>query len=336
MFKYFIQLILTLLITITIWTKLYSMVDMRLHPQDIPRWKHKLEIVNDQKLYFETLVMGDSSTDAAIVPRFEVGKRFNMSLGAGTPIDAYFYFTRYLKHHAAPKKLIIGFSPINLIGRDEFYDHALMLNFFSFNELFEIGNDLDKLESLHTRAYEMPAIFFNKLKEKNLISYIYYYELASIQLSLSEYQLSLLENLFIPHVYENNLKRYNDFVSNPNMHIEVPSAPISVRSDRVPKKFIMNTLYKKFMERIVALATSRGISVYIIMTPASKVYESFVKRDSYEDLLNFYKKLSASNSLVHAYPKELFYSADLFEDSLHLKEEGAVLFSQVVNKFISE
>lgn len=334
MVKFFGQLIFTLLVAIIAWTKIYSLIGMRVHVRDLARWKYKMEIVNNPNLYFETLIVGDSATDAGIIPRQIKDKQFNMSLGGGTPIDAYFYLSRYIKSHSAPRKLVIGFSPIGFEERDEFYTHALMLNIFSFNELFGIGKHLENLRSIvsRERKIELPEYLSSQLMAHNLEKYVYYYELISIQLSLSRYQLDLMENLYIPHVYKINKERYNELIENPNIHIKGVIGRNDVRSSVVPMRFSVSKMNDLYLKKIIELAELKNIQIYLITPPYNKIYEK--NFENKEDVVLYYRQLAKNHPLVHVYPEFLGYEHDNFEDSMHLTEKGAFVFSQVVDHFI--
>lgn len=332
MIKFFSQLIVVLLLTMLAWTKLYSLMDMRLHIRDLARWKYKMEIVDNPKLYFETLIVGDSATDAGIVPRYLEGKQFNMSLGGGTPVDAYFYLSGYLKNHKLPKKLVVGFTPVGFEERGEFYTHALMLNIFSFKELFGIGKHIDNLEAIGTKEYELPKTLSKNLIENNLMRYVYYYELLAIQCSLSKYQINLLENLYIPHVYRINNERYKELVKNPNIHITASIGKNNIKNPMVPLRFNVSKINDIYMRKIIELAKSKNIQIYLITPPYNKIY----KKDfaNVKDIVAYYHQLASGNPLVHVYPEFLGYSYEDFEDSMHLTEKGAAVFSKVVSDFI--
>jgi len=140
---------------------------MRIYTQDISHWKFILDRVEDPKQSFETLVLGESETDSFVIPKIIPGKRFNICLGGGTSVDGYYYLKRYLKSHQAPKKVIIAYALISMMTKDEFYTHALSMNYFSFRELWEVGEHINKLESLHSREYELPLPLLDYFKKEN-------------------------------------------------------------------------------------------------------------------------------------------------------------------------
>ncbi len=331
--NFFLCILGTLLFTAYVWSHLFTALGFRLQTQDYSRWKYKLELINNKNHDFKTIIIGDSTTDAAIVSNLTKGGSLNISLGGSSTIDAYFMLKRYLKNNGKLSNLVIGFNSQSFENKELFYRHGLMLNMFTFNELFQLGSDLIDLSSLDSNNLGYPFIVVDVFKKLNLARYLYYYELLSIQLSLSNYQLDLVSNLFNESLYKLNYNKYIESKFNPNINLDVRNEVNDKASSRVVPRLIVNQLFNLYLLKILDLAKSNGISVYIIHPPVNKIYSNNTLLIS--SYLKYMNSLFLIHPEIHIYPNIEVYPAHFFKDSVHVDRLGSELFTKKLEKFIT-
>lgn len=336
MLRFFATIIFVSAITLGIWTNLYSALRMRIYTQDISHWKFILDIVDDPKQSFNTLVFGESQTDSFVMPKLIPGERLNICLGGGTSVDGYYYLKHYLKAHPAPKKVIIAYGLISMMTKDEFYTHALTMNYFSLGELWEVGRHIDKLESLHNREYELPLLLLDYFKSKKWFQAIYAVELLSMQLSISKHQLTNFHNVFVPHVYRINQKNFNAIKQNPNfdMVIHFTRSEIADREETA-RKLQFNPIYFEYYKKIIELTTSLGIETYVVIAPINDIYKGWVDEKSYSVAYKFFIEMESKYPKLHVWRDPIYYPKDHFSDLFHASEIGYERFTRFIDEFSS-
>lgn len=333
--NFYLYLFFSLLLVIFSWTNLYSAIGFRIQTQNFSRWKYKFDFINNTNLDFKTLVIGDSTTDAAVIPKLQNNERYNLSLGGSSTIDAYFLLKRYLKNNHKLTNLVIGYNSQSFDKREFFIRHGLMLNMFSFLELAELGSELDDdLNLLDSNNLGFSSGTINFFKNLKIVRYLYYYELLTIQLSLSNYQLNLVGNLFNPSLYKLNYNKYIESLANPYVNLDVRTEVNDKISSDVAPKLIVNKLFNLYLLKILELAKENRISVYIIHPPINQIYnDNKMLMSAYSKYLNL---LSLKHPEVHIFPKSLVYPKQLFKDTVHIDKIGSESFTETLVEFITK
>jgi hypothetical protein len=311
------------------WTIIYRQLYFRISYQDVSRWRFKIETARNADKKFDKIIVGDSSADAAFVPRYKEGEVFNMSLGGGTPIDAYYYLKTYLSHHSPPKKVIISFSALSFQSKEELLSHCLLSGSFDYVEMVKaiFSDEKIELSDLYTSPGPLEpiknSIMFNKIK--------ILLNITLFKLYLHPQQINAVENIFIEHIYKHNLKNYNSLLKNPGQHIEVPVKNNIRPSTAFHYYFKMNLIYKYHFIKMIELVKKYKIRTYIIFPPFSDVYLKNHDESSYSELRNFYNAFEKEN-FIKFDSTARYYPRSQFDDSFHVTEDLAIQFCNEIQK----
>ena len=109
--KGFLKFIFNLFIFfIVIWIIFFIIVKkfpMTIFDEEYASYKQVLDYINDSDEYNKVLVFGDSVAKAAISPTIISNSMYNLAIAGGTPIEQYYLFDEYLKHHEKPKTVVM-------------------------------------------------------------------------------------------------------------------------------------------------------------------------------------------------------------------------------------
>lgn len=331
---FFFKLCLTIIFTIFTWTVIYNNLEMRMDLGDFSRWKFKLDKMNNNSIEYSNVILGDSAADSGLRSKFFDNKTINLSLGAGSSVDGYYYFVNYLKRHSPPKRLILSYSNLGMLSRPSFYSHTMIFGYFDFLEMIKGDSINNGVYELLQPPLDISFSFLSTNRTNFLTKLIAYWELLTLKTALNIHQLERVSNIFTSNFYSINLRRYNKLYSYPDNYIDVPLKFNKVKSSMVPKKIIVNNTFKYFSEKLVRLALANGVTVYIIPPPLNEIYTEYFNPIIIKDLVSYYYEFTKNLKNVKIDTQVLIYKSEFFDDSLHLNELGAKTFSNYVKDFI--
>jgi hypothetical protein len=145
-----------------------------------PIWEAKQRFISRCDLG-AAVISGDSRAEAAVDPRgLDIPTR-NLSFGAETPAEGYFFTRRALACPAPPRQVVIAFAPPDFISVSQFlWENGTRFGFIHYDELSEISADARELhdpsvEAVQSRlgfggalrnwlyAVHFPPLYFNAL-----------------------------------------------------------------------------------------------------------------------------------------------------------------------------
>lgn len=263
-----------------------------------------------------TLVMGDSRAVAGFVPA-ELGDTTNLALGGASPIEMYYMTERVLRCPTAPRRVILSFSPPQIV-RDEYYwPRTALFGFLSDRQLDEVRRTARALgdTSLYSAANigDLDARLTDWLYAHHFPSYA----IASVFDARGVGRLAKNRQ-----IYADTLRARGHHLYGENSGFDVPAEEAYMTS------LTPSPLIDTYMRRLISALAARGTQVLYIPAPlndatASRLDPTVVRQIGV--YLHGLQVRFANFRLIG--PAVVGYPDRLFGDASHLNAEGARLFS---------
>ena len=165
--KFILKISIVVCCFLLILTLIISNLKMNIFKEMFPMWKAKIDYVENGNIA-KNIIIGDSRMQAGLNPK-ELKNRdyYNLSLGGGTPLEAYYLLKKIIEKNKI-EKIIISFSPFHLVHSDWFLKGTLKWDFFDSH------NDL--LEVLQTSYLHNDLFFYENKESTKLIQFFNYFK----------------------------------------------------------------------------------------------------------------------------------------------------------------
>ena len=265
----------------------------------------------------EVIILGDSSLKAAIRPELLCSNAYNLNLPGATPLEMYYSLETYLQHHPKPQAVIICFAFYHYAEMDRyqmwtFYNHYLTWQ-QELESQFIIFNydDVPFLDRI--------PILWQDLQYR-------------LRLPTKYYQTAFESRFKREKEFKKNYKRLSDakghslYGDDPNWKEHFGPHPL------------LEIPYKKrpsldlYMKKLLYLCKDNNIPVHVLQPPLHSWYYNLLQDRGYlKDFFNYFDELSEETGVI--FDKEiLIYDLDLFDDSIHLNEQGAEIYTKKIKE----
>ena len=267
---------------------------------------------------YDTLILGDSRAMAALLPERMGDSCVNLAVGGATPIENYYYLKDYLQGHPAPERCMIVFAPFHYAVMDNFWTRTVYFNDLNVPETFEVVKNGYACGSETIREGKFTTLLSNRLR----LPHVYLPALINARftgrLSSNRARLADLERTrgFASFFEEGNGRE------SPNYEANYEALPETGDAE----------LIRLYLKKTVELCLENNVEVLVLQTPMNAVshdmlQERFVK--DYTLLMRSLGELYPQISVEQEIPR---YENELFSDSSHLNEQGAVIFTDEIRK----
>ncbi len=285
-------------------------------------WKKTLEIASDQKgNHFDTLVLGDARTGMGLMPLAISRNAFSFALPYETPVEAYYLLKKYLMNHPPPKVLLVAFSPLTL--ESVHYKHNqggvwkidLKLGLMSHSELWETVAVLRSTGELSFLGMvfgflfwlDFPFIHQLNLGFKESKKFTQFSELAvSDWVKWGGYVRREREELF-----------HRNFRT-----ASAPKMPYMISPQASRKGFKVSKTLLYYFERVLELANSARIKVYVENIPINQPTFERLQRQHVVEFRVFMEELQKKFPNIVVNTELTGWPVSLFRDPDHLTEQG--------------
>lgn len=292
---------------------------------------YSYSITNNIKEYIESeidkeiIVIGDSRAMAGLAPKLiDPNSVYNLSIAGGTPISGYYTLKKMLEKQKTPKTIILSYAPFHLIV-DDTYPRPISEDFFTFNEISELYNEINKSD---TMFWDIEKLNYSKSNFINLsqayLIKIKFPTFFSAEIKNSKF-LRSSDNRRVKNKVANNMgaftygnREYCDDYNQETEYIE----------------FKKNKIISEYLKKILNLTSNNNIQVIYITAPINKASDNIIKQKFREDYLSYF------SSLKKEFPKVIFYSElrsfgnQYFGDASHLNNNGRIKFSNQVKTIL--
>ena len=282
-------------------------------------------------------IVGDSTPIAGYLPS-EIGPKVrSLSLGGGTPVEAYYIVEKMLACQHKPKAVLLSFTPFKLNERavEIFWRRAVEFNLLSYHDLtdtLKVSRDFNdkwyfgEKSLFDLDAYIKSYLYANKFPPYFMGSFIGY-------IKDSEKTGHLLWRK------DFNQRFYNETLANNGQHFygTLPALkPEQARDlETELRSYQVSGLKDFYLRRTIRLLAKNNIAIYLGSCPRNVLAAQHYP----ENLLGQYKaylhKVAAEEKIVKLVTPEIeILPIHYFGDSSHLNLSGAKLNSERLRTFL--
>lgn len=280
--------------------------------EEAPYYVWNREITNKvSEKHYKTVILGDSTANAAYMPEQLSDTTINLALGGATPFTNYYIMREWLAHHEAPDTCYISFYDNHFIQEDSFWTRVMYTHRFSFKDSFKIL---------------LEAVRFD---EPTILTQNYWADFLSYRLWLPNKYITALLHAGFHERKETNKEtlRLNTihggrYIARTNYEYE-PTDTITY------EQFRAKGLFDEYYKKLIRLCIDSGITVRLIKLPDP---DNTVFIDPYHDeFYAYYKNIKKEFPTVTLdwFP---VYAHEYFADAWHLNNHGALAFSTELKK----
>lgn len=263
-----------------------------------------------QEKYYEALFLGDSTANAAYVPEILSDASINLSLGAITPMEAYYILQDWLDHNEAPKVCYISFLDYHMKDTSTFWSRTM------YTHRFRLEQNLEMMKAILEYG-EGTAI-----ETENYVTDFIAYELR-----LPNKYITSLMNAGFNQRYEENVEARRLSALHGGRYIARGTEEYETSKTIKFKHFKVHPLFDNYYRRLIEMCIDNEIQVRLVKLPLpdnQKFTENYK-----EEFQAYYEKLKEDypDVTVDWIPT---YEQTYFADRNHVNSHGALQFSQEI------
>ena len=306
-------LLILLLVTILFWI----IPPERYIGSYYPDFMQQKDYINKSSNEKEIIILGDSALKAAIIPKKLAKNAYNLNIPGGTPIEMYYSLETYLKHHPKPEMVLISFAPYHYADMERYHMWTFYNHYLSWQQELESQFIIFRYDDVP--FWDIPGILWEDLQYMLRLPTKYYQTAYESHFSRdSEY------HEIYNRISEN--KGHSLYGIDPDWASHFEPYPMVL----VPYKTLPSL--NLYMEKLLRLCTDNDIPVNVLQFPMHIWYYEIIQKNGYlNDYFKYLDELSIKSGVE--IEKDIpIYSIELFDDSLHLNEEGAELYTKALKE----
>lgn len=296
-----------IIICIYIWRNPLGFMD---HDAIFYIWsREKTNTLQDKQ--YETIILGDSTANAAYVPEILSDTTINLALSGSTPVENYYVLKEWLDNNQVPSACYISFYDMHFQREDCFWEWIMYSHRFSAKQNLEIIKS--------TVDYGEPSII-----TKNYIT-----DFISYELCLPNKYITSLMNASFNQRYEDNVAAMKSNDLHGGRYTTRGTLEYNSVDTIEYSEFYVNPLFDDYYRKLISLCIENDIQVHIIKLPLP---DNIVFTDRYTaDFNKYYENLKESfpELTIDWIP---LYDKSNFMDENHLNSHGALQFSCELKK----
>ncbi len=263
-----------------------------------------------------TLVMGDSRAVAGFVPA-ELGDSTNLALGGASPIEMYFMTERVLRCPTAPRRVILSFSPPQLVADTYYWPRTALFGFLDDAELNDVRRTAHAVND--TSLYGPPNV--GDL-DARLTNWLYAHRFPS-------YAVSSVINAHGLGRLAQNRQFHADVLRTRGQHLYgMDWGSDAPAEEAFMTRFVPSPLVDAYMRRLIAALAARGTQVLYIPAPLNEATMTRMDPAVIHQIGVYVDALQARFANFRLIgPAVVSYPNHLFGDWAHLSAQGSRLFS---------
>lgn len=309
--KFFLKCILATfpLVVLCLYTALFPFGYM---DEEYPSWKYQKDMAMTGPAY-DTLILGDSTAKAGLIPNNLSSNVINLSMGGATPIEIYYTLERYLASHEAPENALIMFTPYHYSFLDNFWQRTMYFNYFDSRETLEVFRNA------------------HAVSETAVLTDGYFIDLMSYRLRLPNKYLPAMYNSGLIGRRTTNEAIYNEIASNRGQYYFGTADGCSDHNYESNYTALnLSLIVDLYMRKLLDLCVENNIHVVLEQAPMNTASYSLLNENyvteytAYMELLQQdYPEIMIDTIIAH-------YEDAYFGDASHLNEKGAVRFTEEI------
>ena len=276
-------------------------------------YSYKVKQIELQKKQIDILSLGSSNAFYGINPKyFKENKGFNLALISQSLNIDEFLLDKYIDELPSLKLVIlaVGYVSLHYDIKNSSIEHWRLYDYFHYMNLNSKKLSINRW-SLHTQSLILGKGF------KNSIDKLAFIISGKYKVSVNEYGWGT--------DYANRPFSEKKF----SKYVRITTIRHSNTISDVDEK-------KETIKRIVDKAKKRGITVFMITLPTSKLYRDNIKSGRMKKTISFFNSIANENDHVFYinYFKDSSFVNRYFFDAYHLNHRGSEKISKMIYKQI--
>ena len=265
-----------------------------------------------QDRYYETVILGDSSANAAYLPEYLSEGTINLALGGTTVIENYYVLSNWLETHEAPKTVYVSFMDYHMLYDNMFYERTVYSHLLRPEQEREILNE---------------AIVCG---EENIAVPDARTRLFCYDRCLPNYYLPALLNSGFNGRLESNRKNYDAIALHRGAYIGLTADMYHDTDPNVYDSYAVSELFDRYYRRLLALCADHSIRLRIVSLP--KTGNSVLTEEYRNSRDDYYRELVSQydNAFYDARTDTL--PTRCFHDWEHVNLYGAAEWSRRIKQ----
>lgn len=280
---------------------------------EFPYWMQQKDYVHTKNDKSEVLFMGDSRMKAGIIPERICDNAYNLAVGGGVAIEAYYSLLDYLKYHPKPKIVVMGFAAFHYQDHGEFETRNLYFHYLSSK------NQL----AAQFVLYKLGQVDFQGLKSK-IIDTLKYNLLFP-----QKYSAACIKSKFKREKNNRTMFQKNADAKG-HMYFGLKERDDNLNPETKRKKFYVNARENYYLHKIIDLCQKNEIPLFIEQLPMNTPSWNKINENGfYADYRAYMESVMKETGV----PVELeipCYDVECFGDSSHMNSRGAEKFSSEI------
>lgn len=294
-----------------------AMSNYPMHFYDIEyaMYQHQKDYIFNNDDYNRVIITGDSKPKCAFYPKLLSDDTYNLSLGALTPIENYYYLKEYLESREAPETAIISFNSFHYMYAGKFWSGSVYFHRLSDDELSDIYNTALQYED----SKEILTNF-----EKERFEYKYY--------SVKKYGKTFI-NALLKERYKKNMNMYNNMF-NTKGYVSVGKADYcdEVGAESMNSSFKPLDISDAYIRKTIDMCLNYGIKVIIEVVPMNKATYEACTESYLSGYSDYMKKLQEDYPQITINTDLYYYDNEYFGDAAHFNLKGTEKYSKYIKE----
>ncbi len=264
-----------------------------------------------QEKYYDVVIIGDSTANAAYVPEVLSESTINLALAGSGTVDGYYTLKDYLEHNPAPTDVFVSYMDYHLAEDYFIWDVSNYVHKYSLMENLEIYHMIQ-----YVSEYDI-----SELASAHYWEDVFNYTIWSPRL----YSYSML------HAIDGdrraaNMAAYADQDARYGRYCMITNDEYEPEGIQGYSTYYVSPLQEQYYEMIIDLCNKNDINVHMVKLPLS-TDTGFI--DDYEDEINdYYDDLLEDYDFADFYWFHTTYEHEFFRDEYHMNNHGAFRFSR--------
>lgn len=288
----------------------HFMLDFLGHDYVGPYWNKNFTNTKQER-YYSTIILGDSTANAAYLPEVLSDSSVNLALAGSSTIEGYYTLYDYLKHNEAPEDVFISYMDYHLEEDDFTWDVSNYIHKFSPVQNQQIKQMIKKYSD-------------NSLEELTAENYDFEVTLYSIY-SPTIYANSVLNGI-VEDRKDENKNFYDETKTRLGRYCSITNTEYEPETVMGYSTFKVGLLQHMYCKKILDLCEKKDINVHLVKLPLS-TDAGFI--DNYEaEVQYYYDSLLEDYDNVDFYWFHTTYEHEFFCDQYHMNNHGSFRFSR--------
>ena len=267
---------------------------------------------------YRVLILGDSSGKAGLIPTVLGDDVYNLAVGGFSPIEQYYYLSKYLEKSEPPECIILTYTPYHLMYAPNLWDRAMYFHCFDLGDLkdiYAVIDDYEDVEYVKKEDYQW-----------EVLEYSCY--------SPIKYSSAFVGGLVSGRRYKRNVEWYDFLTEHDGFSSFGEGDPHGLNYEVDYDHFHCSDLCEYYLKDMLELCYEKGTTVIYETPPMNESSYNQMSQDFIYEYEDFLRGINREYENLIVNEEWAFWEDNNFKDGRHLTMEGAEQYSNMIyNKY---